>query len=112
MLGGWLSHHSLLADRRPRMCLLPVIQCPDCEGIKVVPSWVPRYCKNPLCVRIKDLTKSPEDEPCHPSCNSEHCGLVIQSRPCRGSCDDPIRYVSPSLSFFFYRDPTRRKQCV
>ena len=101
----------MLDSSRTNMCLLPVIQCPDCERLTVVPSWVPRYCHNPLCVRVKDLTQSQKDEPCHPSCNSEHCGLVIQIRPCRRSCDDPVKYVKPSLSFFYYRDPAYRP-CV
>ena len=102
------------------MCLLPVWICPNCDRKTRVRVRPPKYCNNPLCVKLKDKSRCPADEPCHPSCCSERCGLVYQFRYCFDSCqkvDDDQKDAKattrplPQLSDFWIRDPAA-KSCV
>jgi hypothetical protein len=80
------------------MCLVPVWICPNCDHKSRHYCWAPRYCNNPLCVRLLSSSSSSlfsssssfpfalVDEPCHPSCFSENCGLLSSFRYCPFPC--------------------------
>ena len=75
------------------MCILFCIECPNCERKKLIGRPY-SICDNRLCVRLLD-DRNPlapahrlADEPCHPSCNSEHCGIRSLHVLCFNSCHD------------------------
>lgn len=77
------------------MCLIAVWVCPDCEKSRVRKGWPILHCNNPLCRRLArdaPLDQRFFEEPCSPSCLSEHCGLVEEIRFC---LDDCLSVVSP-----------------
>ena len=83
------------------MCILFCLECPNCERKKLIGRPY-SICDNRLCVRLLDYRNplAPAhrlvDEPCHPSCISEHCGIRSLLVFCFNSCQD--YYFSNSSS--------------
>jgi len=96
------------------MCLWYCHYCPWCESITPLTHPLPILCNNPLCrrltIRFPAATQMPinmlADEPCHASCNSEYCGLLVRFAFCgeadstRAKCqqDPPPSPSSSSLT--------------
>ena len=62
------------------MCVVPVFRCQLCD--RVFRNYKKKFyrCSNPLCIRRHKKSSCLIDEPCNPSCFSEHCGLVFTNR--------------------------------
>ncbi len=104
------------------MCLVPVSVCPDCEKVVLRRSWPVRYCNNSLCCRLSSSSSSSStekttpselmlrDEPCHPSCFSEHCGLLTLFRYCRGGCSSAASQETADVRGLEKDSPNKRQR--